>query len=117
MDENVKKKILLIIALLCLTVSGVIIYKNIFAVRSGSKAHEDSILMKCANCSEVFKMTPEEYLSSLQANKSGFKSDEFPCPKCGKKTAFKAIKCSECGFVYEEKPPVNKCPECGHIEK
>ncbi len=69
--------------------------------------------LKCESCGAVFQ----------QKIASG---TTFPikCPKCGKKTAYRAVKCLDCGTIFTIHPPkpgempspemeMPKCPKCG----
>ena len=71
--------------------------------------------LKCESCGEVFQ----------QKIASG---TTFPvkCPKCRKKTAYRAIKCLDCGEIFTIHPTrpgemphpemeMPKCPKCGSM--
>lgn len=68
---------------------------------------------KCEQCENVFSV--KVY---------GGQKLPLKCPKCGKAAAYRAVKCTECGFVFtiksqpppEGPPPmteITKCPKCG----
>lgn len=73
---------------------------------------------KCEQCDNVF-------------NTKIYGGQKLPlkCPKCGKAEAYRAIKCTDCGFVFTMKPQtppkgpggppmmdMPKCPKCGSIK-
>ena len=71
--------------------------------------------LKCESCGAVFQQ-------KIAAGTI------FPvkCPKCGKKTVYRAVKCLDCGEIFAVHPPkleempypemmMPKCPKCGSM--
>ena len=69
--------------------------------------------LKCESCENVFQ---QKIASGIIL--------PIKCPKCGKRTAYRAMKCLACGEVFTIHPPkpgempspemeMPKCPKCG----
>ena len=130
-EEKNKKKITL--AVVCLVGAGIILAYN-FSDDPGAKGgHDpnDKIWMKCRDpqCKAEFEITADEYRSFLADYRNSMAvmdSDtaRMPgcrCPECEQLSAYQAIKCPNCGLVFEtdilgSQAYPDKCPKCGYSE-
>ena len=67
----------------------------------------------CRACSHVFMLTAREH--AAETARGPEPSPPLYCPKCGKKEAYRAAKCSKCGTVYfgaQVPGATGACPKC-----
>ena len=123
MDEEMKKKVAIGIAVGCIVIAAAI---TIITTRGGSSGGPESggqVQFLCINpqCGYAFESSGEE-LDKLKSE--GIAMAEMPplkCPKCGQNSVYAAIKCGKCGNVfipnYENAEEYDKCPKCGFSKK
>jgi len=128
MEESKKKPLLIGVVIVCLVVAGIITY----ATRSGgggedfSEFQGQTVWLKCANesCGQAFEMDKAEYYKKnneyMAENPTAMIAPSFKCPECGEQTAYKAVKCNNCGHIFF---PVQKggdfadrCPKCEYSQ-
>ena len=119
MDEDVKKKVTIGVAVGCIVVAAAI---TVMTSRGGSSGPEvsEQVQFLCINpqCGHAFESSGE----GINKQKTeGIAMEEMPpvkCPKCGQNSAFPAIKCEKCSNVfipnYENPKEYDKCPKCGY---
>jgi len=82
----------------------------------------EQILVKCRdpNCGSVYKANKYEYYEYIEKNTElwALEAPGLVCKDCGKKTVYEAIKCENCGLVFEAysvpRDFRDRCPRCGH---
>ena len=117
------KKVQGTIIIVCIGLAIIVTYTNIGGGGRASIKPGDRIWLKCRNpdCGEAFQITRGEYFEYTQKilQEKGFVGMAYLCPKCQKKSAYPAIKCLNCGNVFEKGTvpytdgPADTCPECG----
>ncbi|MCX5634033.1 MAG: hypothetical protein NTW93_10235 [Phycisphaerae bacterium] len=120
MDDEMKKKISIGIAVGCIAIAAVI---TIVTYRSGTGGPNPnaSVMLLCTNpqCGNIFELkqsdvAPKE--TSDGGDAAGIRT--FKCPKCNQMSGQIAIKCSKCGNVflpnYKDITIYDKCPKCGY---
>lgn len=120
-----KNLIYAIVIVVCLILAVVIL----LVTRSGRSGgleqvpRGEMIWIMCNNpqCKASYQMDKRDYFAKIEDK---FKSNPNPlalqtpaldCPKCGKASAFRAVKCEKCGhmFFYGNPNDFNdRCPEC-----
>ena len=126
MDENVKKILLIAVAVACIAAAGIIMYKTMGGGGGGAAPGQASgkIWVKCNNpkCGNEYQISAKEYNDFVMTNggpRQFLMSGAVPmkCPKCNEASAFKAMKCEKCGKVFfpgsVENKPEDTCPGCG----
>jgi len=121
MDDS-KKPLMIGIIVGCLALAGIITYWSSQEEDHLAGLEGETQLMRCRQCKEVFEMPLADYLKAIQEKTTGPQIPGLTCPKCGKNSAYAAIKCPNCGIVFEEgalgpTEPSDKCPECGKRAK
>ena len=124
MEENAKKKLLIVVAVACIAAAGIVTYKT---MGGGTTAGQPTSKMwvKCNNpkCGDEYQISAKEY-SVFMMNNGGprqfMMSGAVPmkCPKCNEDSVFKAMKCEKCGKVFfpgtVEGKAEDTCPGCGY---
>jgi len=123
MDDS-KKPLMIGLIVVCFALAGVIAYWTSRDSGDLSAVRGEIQLMKCRNkdCQHVFEMDMADYITELREHTTGLQVPGLPCPKCGKNSAYAAIKCPRCGVVFEPGAAgrdklVDTCPECGFSER
>ena len=123
MDDS-KKPLLIGLIVLFLALAGLITYWTSRDPGGLSAVRGEIQLMKCRNkdCQNVFEMDMADYITELRQRASGLQTPGLRCPKCGKNSAYAAMKCPRCGAVFEPGAAganklVDTCPECGFSER
>jgi predicted RNA-binding Zn-ribbon protein involved in translation (DUF1610 family) len=123
MDEDMKKKVAIGIAVGCIVIAGAIAFMTTRSGSSDSKTKEGQVQFLCINpkCGNAFEAS-EEKLNKLRGD--GISMADMPpikCPKCGQESAYVAIKCEKCGNVfipnYDNPAEYDKCPKCGFSKR
>jgi len=134
MEDSQKKG--LIVAGICLVVAIVVTFafNNPFAGSSGGSGGEASagpMLMKCSECGHTFEISREKYMAEVREalKKQGKQMISLrmgervaiTCPDCGRRAAYQAKKCPECGYIFildysDSDDYPDRCPECGYSE-
>lgn len=79
------------------------------------------IWIMCNNpqCKTSYQMDKKDYFvlieGKVRANPLALQTPALDCDKCGKASAFRAVKCEKCGhmFFYGNPNDFNdRCPEC-----
>jgi PHP family Zn ribbon phosphoesterase len=123
-----KNKIAIILAVCGLILAGAITFamrSNVYSSIPELKGH--IILLKCSdpNCAFVSEMPAREYYVSVvqeQKRTNSMTNSGLTCKKCGKNTAFRAIKCEKCGNIFFFDSAkfgdfTDRCPKCGFSKK
>jgi len=118
------KPLMLLIAVVGLVLAGLITYKNppnskkAVGIESIDPANRIWVKCKDAGCLFENAISEKEYYELVQKvvdpMSPGVKG--IACNKCGKKEAYRTIKCEKCGEVFfygESKKFVDKCTKCG----
>jgi hypothetical protein len=122
MEESTKKSVMLVIVVVCLVVAAVIAYMNWGGGTSRISANT-LIWIKCTNpdCNATYEISMGEYQKQLReaatntTNTMGMGPTPIRCEKCSQNTAYAAIKCPKCGFVFVAgMTPDEVCPNCGY---
>jgi len=119
-----KNTVYAIVIVVCLVLAGIIF----LATRSGRSGGADNLprgelyLVKCNNqaCGAIYEIDRVDYFKEIEqkasANPLSFATPALTCAKCGKESAFRAVKCENCGtvFFYGTVPGDfgDRCPEC-----
>jgi ribosomal protein L37E len=123
MEEGKKKVMMAVIVVACFIAAGAIVWvstKDTDAIHSG----DEMIWLKCRNpeCEHTWQMDLRKYLDfkNEQIKAKGHGIYPITCPKCGEESGYEAMKCPECGFIFERGSVPNdlpdRCPECGYSE-
>jgi predicted RNA-binding Zn-ribbon protein involved in translation (DUF1610 family) len=120
MEENVKKSLMIGIAVVCLGVAVVI------AVMRGSNdplkeiADEEIVQLKCRDCGATSEMSMKDFAAyALKNHDINGAALPMTCEKCNKTSLVEAIKCEKCGEIFflgaagPGKVP-DACPKCGY---
>jgi rubrerythrin len=120
MEAGQKKLIMVAIIAVCIAAAVIIT----LATRTGpaggieSLKHGEMIWLKCRDCENTWQMDKKDYLEYIEKYRVGMQAPGVECPKCHKKSGYRAIKCEHCGYIFEK--PVNtrdfpdRCPKCGY---
>lgn len=99
--------------------------KPVYPKKGGLSSEEAAwkIWVKCRNpqCQAEYQMTEKEYFEYVKKHHDPktMKPGPLVCKKCGRKSAYRAIKCKGCGsvFFYPSKKGRgygDGCPKCGY---
>jgi len=118
------------IAVVCLACAALFFWRSTAASRGGgieTIARGEKVLMKCTNpsCQTLYEMDKRDCLEELEARiRRQPLSQATPalvCQKCGRETAYRAIKCSQCGYVFfygaKRNDYADRCPQCSHSQQ
>jgi len=123
MDAGQKKPIMIAIIVVCFAAAGAITYFTRPPKSTGGGINADTLIwLKCNNpaCKAEYQVTLGEYREMVKEQLYMDDSDRLPaatCQKCGKPSAFKAIKCPKCGTLFFEGQAgphdyTDRCPKC-----
>jgi predicted RNA-binding Zn-ribbon protein involved in translation (DUF1610 family) len=121
MEESTKKSVMLVVVVVCLVAAAAVAYMSWGGGKGLIPAASATVWIKCTNpdCNAAYEITEKEYQKQLReavANTNTMVMGPTPirCEKCGKYTAYAAIKCPKCGFVFVSGMTPNEvCPNCG----
>ena len=123
MEEGRRKQVMIGTIVVCLTAAAYITF-----FRGGGEdeglmrrdiAEDATIWVKCVNtrCGDTYEMNEIEYREFQRQHLAEDTEPGMTCEKCGKASAFEAIKCPKCGnvFISGESGPgelPDRCPKC-----
>ena len=122
MEDNVKKSVMIGIAVLCLVLA-----VGITVMRSSDSGisdltNEEIVLLKCTNsaCGAEIEMGKKDFYTYAGKN-SDINGNIKPmlCEECGRDTMRMAVKCEKCDTVFVRGSAgvgklADTCPECGY---
>lgn len=119
MNESRQNLFKIVIVIICLVSAATVAYQFFFQPSGIDSVKEgDCLWMKCSKCDAVFEMEKRHYYDYVLEHGSPMNPvASLPCTKCGQTTAFRAVKCEQCGDVFFYglfKDCPDKCPKCGH---
>jgi hypothetical protein len=125
MEENAKKTLLIVVAVACLAVAGIVTYKTMGGGGTTAGQPASKVWVKCNNpkCGNEYEVSAQEYNTFVMNNggpRQFMMTGAVPmkCPKCNEDSAFKAEKCEKCGKVFfpgtVEGKAQDTCPGCGY---
>jgi len=130
MDQHNRQVALVSVAVACLACAALFIWRHAVASRGSgiaTIARGEMVLMKCTNpvCQTLYEMDKRDCFAQFEAQIRKRPMSQAPpalaCRKCGRETAYRAIKCSQCSnvFFYGAKPNdyADRCPQCGHSQQ
>jgi phage FluMu protein Com len=123
MEEGRKKPIMLGVIVVCFVLAGVIYLKT----RSGGADYrrlKGQTWVVCRNdtCGHSWQMDLVDYHEFIEKNADPRVPLAPPvtCPECGEPSGYRAVKCAQCGAVFEEGTVpadfADKCPKCGYSQ-
>ena len=129
MDEDKKQKVKIVFVVVCLVIA-VAIYLVTRGKSGGLGRTKGTIQMLCANeeCNAEYEVTAKQYSETMvvaggpgSGMMRGLGPRRFVCLECEEESAFVAMKCTQCGFVFTQNYDdttdySDRCPECGHSE-
>lgn len=128
MEEGRRKQVMIGVIVACLSLAAY------FTFSGGGRPSEReeiaegaTVWLKCLNprCNRGNTAYEVDKLAYREFQRENMAEDTTPgmvCEKCGKPSAFQAIKCSSCEnlfFAGDAGPgePANKCPKCGTVQQ
>lgn len=114
------------VSVVCFALAGAITLKTIRAKRPNLERFEGrTTWVKCRNpnCKAVYQMNLKDCLDYIIKHKEpgSRTTPALICKECGEPSAYRAIKCEECGFVFElgstPRDFEDRCPKCGYSKK
>ena len=104
-----------------LIISCLILATGIFLLSTKKSGGLDSLdaseklWMICVDkgCNATFEVNKVEYFKWIRENRVGLYIPPKVCEKCGKESAFRAIKCDKCDFVFAF-TSTDRCPKCNY---
>lgn len=122
MEKSRKKVFMLGIIAVSLILAVFITFSTMYKNSSHlNKLKGQNVWLKCQNseCNHSFEMDMKDYYEYLQNNLSSkvMGVTALPCPKCGQKSSYEAIKCDKCGNTFFvdriKRDYFDRCPKCG----
>ncbi len=126
--ENIKRKrILIVIIVICLSVTAVILFASIKKATSSKLDvfENQDTWVKCRNpkCKAEYQVNKKWYYSEIEklGNPMLMETQGVECRECNLKSAFIAIKCPKCEVVFGKgasgpRELADRCPSCGYSE-
>ena len=123
MDEDKKQKVKIVFVVACL-VFAVAIYWLTKGMSSGPGRTKGTVQLLCANeeCNAEYELAVQKMRETMvpsgpAAGTPGMGPQMFVCIECGENSAFRAMKCGQCGLVFTEvydgsQDYADRCPEC-----
>jgi len=123
MEESAKKRILLGIIVVCFVTAGAITLLT--RPRKGGIPESFATVMtwvKCRNpaCEAEYQITKKQYFEYVEKHDDPSMGEAPPliCKKCGEHSVHRAVKCENCGLVFEmgtiRGDYQDRCPKCRH---
>jgi len=115
---------MIVVIVVCLALAGVIVYKSTRR-DTGIEAYAGKMTwMMCNNpkCGYTYQMDLKKYFEYVEAHvdPGSMQTPALPCPKCGEKSVYRAVKCPKCGKIFFMGSVANSyrdtCPECGYSQ-
>lgn len=123
MDDEIKKKISIGVAVGCIAIAAVITISTYRSSSTGGPNPNASVTLLCANpqCGNIFELKQADVTLKENADIGDTTGPRtFKCPKCNQMSGYIAIKCPKCSNVflpnYKDMKTYDKCPKCGHSE-
>ncbi len=130
MDDIMKKRVSIGIAVACLLIAGVILYTTMSGP-GGDTSSNKTVYLVCVNpkCGEITEMTAgkfRDYMAeTMKDNPMGPMGMMGPdcgptiiCPVCKELSCYTGEKCEKCGDIfpidYRRGNDAYKCPKCGY---
>jgi hypothetical protein len=118
MEDGKKNAIMIGIIVVCLAVAAVVFIKTSSSdSESTAELKNQMIWIKCTDptCGAEYEMNMLKYNNYVQKHlkPDAMQTPAMVCEKCGKETAYGAVKCSQCGTVFIKNSIFGKCPKCG----
>lgn len=132
MEESKKKPIMIGVIVACLVVAGgITLFSRSDGGADGVPADfaNKFTWMKCRNpdCGNEWKISLKDYYGFIEDyrinNPSVFADPAYICPKCNEESGYEAVKCEQCGLIFEKNAVPrdfeDRCPKCkfSKIEK
>ena len=113
MEIKTKQVLLSVIAAAAFIIAGIVLY---YSLRTDSEI-SGKLWVKCldTSCMAEYEMDQASFFKELGKNDTLVQS--VKCQKCGKQTAFPAMKCPKCGILFHERSDASwdyadRCPKC-----
>lgn len=115
------KKLLPIILSVVFLVTAVVIVAVIMSddLQADATLKEKTTLLKCKtlDCGAVFEISMKDYYDGIQEKVTEAGVPGLTCKKCGKDTAYMAVKCDKCGTIFfyasgNAADYADRCPKC-----
>jgi predicted RNA-binding Zn-ribbon protein involved in translation (DUF1610 family) len=122
MEESKKKVFMIGVIAVSLLLAGFITFSTLHkSSRHLNKLKGQTVWLKCQNpkCNHSFEMDMKDYYEQLQNNRSSnvTRASALPCPKCGERSVYEAVKCDKCGNIFFvdriKRDYFDRCPKCG----
>ena len=123
MEDNVKKPVMIGIAVLCLVLAvGIAVMRSSGDGGVGEFSNEEIMLLKCTNsaCGAEIEMGKKDYYIYADQNMDRNQNVKpMTCKECGQDAMQPAAKCEKCGLVFIKGSAgadklADTCPECGY---
>ena len=123
MDEDKKQKVMIGILVGCLVLAGIITLvtnRDKLGNRGGATG---PLTMLCINneCNADFELSLDEMKEQMEQmnsyNEMLMDNPIFVCPECSKRSAYRAIICSQCDTMFvpiQNNDYRDRCPDCGY---
>jgi len=120
MEDSRKKPLMIGIIITCIVLAVVITFATRSGDSGGIEKLEGKLWLKCNNpkCNAEYQIDQKEYYEFVDKNIKPFDMSDPPmtCKECGEQSAYKAIKCPNCGNVFYPgeagKQFNDTCPKC-----
>src|SRR3989339_1032905 len=105
MEDSKKKVMGIVIIVLCLTVAGALFLKRSSKASDIPNEFQGKVVwLECRNpeCKATYEIDKYEYYKWSENNRSpmALSAPPMECKQCGKKSAYKALKCEKCGETF-----------------
>jgi ribosomal protein S27AE len=121
MDDEMKKKISIGVAIGCIAIAAVITISTYRSSGTAGPNPDAAVTLLCTNpqCNNIFELKQSDVAPKENGDDVGTGGIRtFKCPKCNQMSGQIAIKCSKCGNVflpnYKDMTTYDKCPKCGY---
>jgi hypothetical protein len=114
-----KNTVYAIVIVVCLTLTGVIVFASRSASRDAGVPNSLQTWVKCLTCGDAHQISLKGFWKRQRAEMSGEDgpSPFLTCTKCGKRAVVEAFKCAQCGEISRKGNPgamdyEDRCPKC-----
>ncbi|HUT30207.1 MAG TPA: hypothetical protein VMX13_10480 [Sedimentisphaerales bacterium] len=122
MQQSAKNLVLIALVVVCFVVAIAITFLTSPSRGRGGRTSRDEIWVICRNpqCQGQYQIEYNDYFQYMVTHRDRLSDVDPPmtCRKCGEASVYKAIKCVNCGLVFEPGSLPNeaedKCPKCGY---